>query len=184
MKTYSKTVKYTIQAIVLIAGLFWIWLSRIDEHTYTSLQAPQAGYFAPSLELSTLGSETLALSDFQGRPIILNFWASWCPPCRAEMPDFQQASVEYGDTGLIILGVNATNQDALNEVNLFISDHEVTFPIMLDTDGEATRDYQVHSLPTTFFIDRSGRIDKVVIGGPLPLSFLRIEAERLLLENR
>ena len=99
------------------------------------------------------------------------------------MPDFQQASLEYRDSDLIILGANATNQDALSEVNQFILDHELSFPILLDMDGSTTREYQVHSLPTTFFIDRTGRISKVVIGGPLPLSFLRIEADKLLMEE-
>lgn len=172
-----------MQIIILVIGLFWIWFSRIEDQSQSQLQAPQAGYIAPNFELYTLNSEPISLTDLRGKSIILNFWASWCPPCRAEMPDFQQASHEYSDSDLIILGVNATNQDALIEVNRFIQNHEITFPILLDTDGTVSQDYQVHSLPTTFFIDKNGRISKVVIGGPLPLSFLRIEAEKLLMEE-
>ena len=183
MKTYSKNIKLAAQILILLAGLFWIQLSSMDEQTSPEIQVPQAGYFAPDLELFTLDSEPISLTELRGRPIILNFWASWCPPCRAEMPDFQRASQEYNDSGLVIIGVNATNQDALPEVKQFLLQHGITFPIVLDVQGIATRDYQVHSLPTTYFIDSTGKISKVVIGGPLPLSLLRIEAENLLKED-
>lgn len=180
MKTYPGSIRSISFAALLAAGIAWIWLSRSDIPVSSNIQAPQAGFLAPDLSLENQDSTTVSLSDLEGRPVILNFWASWCPPCRAEMPDFQQASLEYADSELLIIGVNATSQDAMTDVRSFISDYGLTFPILMDKNGEAARTYQVHSLPTTFFIGADGTIQKVVIGGPLPLPYLRIEADQLI----
>lgn len=139
-------------------------------------------FLAPDFTLTSLDETVISLSDLQGRPVILNFWASWCPPCRAEMPAFQDAWLEFGDSELVIIGVNATRQDSLPEINAFLAAIPVNFPILLDFDGSATAAYRVHSLPTTYFINRSGVITDIIIGGPIPLSLLRIQADQLLQE--
>lgn len=142
--------------------------------------APQVGFYAPGIALNSLGGIELDLSNFDGAPVVINFWASWCPPCKAEMPDFQLAYQEYQETDLEIISVNSTFQDSLPDLILFVDQNQLTFPVLLDISGTATRSYNIHSLPTTFFIDRSGIIKNVIVGGPLPLSLIRVEINNLL----
>ena len=181
MKTYLNKLRIPISVAVLLAGLTWIWLSRVPEGSRSnSLEAAQVGFSAPVFSLTSLDDQNIGLADFKGKPVILNFWASWCPPCKAEMPAFQQASLELANTDLQIIAINATSQDSLTEVRQFIDQYEITFPIPLDLTGSITKDYLVHSLPTTYFIDKNGIIVDVIIGGPVPLSLLRIQADQLL----
>jgi thiol-disulfide isomerase/thioredoxin len=107
--------------------------------------------------------ETVALSALRGRPVVLNFWATWCPPCRAELPELQAASQRYAGQ-LEIIGVNQAEPAA--GVGGFAQDMGLTFPIPLDARGEVSRQYAVRSLPTTFFIDRAGIIRRIQ-SGPL-----------------
>ena len=98
------------------------------------------------------------------------------------MAAFQEAFQEYGESDLQIIAINSTNQDSLTDVLRFIEEHGITFPIPLDQTGAVSRDYLIHSLPTTYFIDKNGIIKEVIIGGPIPLSLLRIQASQLLAE--
>jgi peroxiredoxin len=154
-----------------------------SQQTGEPSQAPQVGFSAPGFALQSMDSNTVNLSDLDGIPLIINFWASWCPPCRAEMPDFEQASREFSSSELQILTVNATNQDSIPNIERFIAEHGLSIPVLLDTNGEISVIYQVHSLPTTFFINSSGVISRIIIGGPIPLSLLRIEANQLIKES-
>ncbi len=182
MKTYLNNLRFPISAAVLVAGLVWISFSRlpVDLVPDSSIEAAQVGFLAPDFKLSSLNSQEISLFNLKGKPVILNFWASWCPPCKAEMPAFEQAFQEYQGTDLQIIAINATDQDSLNDVSLFIQQFGITFPIPLDPTGSASKDYQVHSLPTTYFIDKFGVIKEIVIGGPIPISLLRIQANQLL----
>jgi len=181
LKTYLNKLRIPITLAVLISGLAWIWFSRIPEGTRSdTMEAAQVGFSAPDFVLTSLGDQNIGLDDFKGKPVILNFWASWCPPCKAEMPAFQQASREFLDTDLQIIAINATSQDSITEVRQFIEQNEITFPIPMDQTGSTSNDYLVHSLPTTYFIDRKGVIVDLIIGGPIPLSLLRIQANQLL----
>jgi len=184
MKTYLFNRKTFYSGVVLLVGLSWIWFSRLplSEGSSTSMEAPQIGFQAPGFNLSNSDGQELNFDDLRGSPIILNFWASWCRPCRAEMPDFQQSYQEYQDTDLLIIAINATNQDSLKDVAAFVNLHQLKFPIILDPTGGTSRDYQIYSLPTTFFIDREGIIQEIIVGGPIPLSLLRIQATQLLEE--
>lgn len=184
MKTYLNKLRIPLSVTLLVTGLLWVWVSRVPDNPNLSqsIKAAQIGFFAPEFELASFNSEDILFTNFQGKPVILNYWASWCPPCQAEMPAFQQAFQEFSTTDLIIIAINASNQDSLSDVGQFIQKHGLTFPIALDNTGSAARDYQVHSLPTTFFIDKTGVIQDIIIGGPIPLSLLRIQAKQLLAE--
>jgi cytochrome c biogenesis protein CcmG/thiol:disulfide interchange protein DsbE len=148
----------------------------------SSIEAAQVGFLAPDFTLTSLDSQDIGLANLKGKPVILNFWASWCPPCKAEMAAFQEAFQEYGGSDLQIIAINSTNQDSLSDVLRFIEEHGISFPIPLDQTGAVSRDYLIHSLPTTYFIDKNGVIKEVIIGGPIPLSLLRIQASQLLAE--
>lgn len=97
------------------------------------------------------------LSDYFGKPIVLNFWASWCGPCKMEMPDFQmQYHALNGEVEFLMVNMTDGYQETLTSASQFIQDSGYTFPVFYDTQGDAASTYQVYSLPTTFFIDKNG----------------------------
>jgi peroxiredoxin len=121
---------------------------------------------APDFTLSTFNGEVVNLGDFRGKGVILNFWASWCPPCRDEMPLLTRAFEQYQDQGLMILAINATHQDTRDAAAGFISEFRLPFPVLLDEMGHVTDHlYNVFGLPVSVFIDRDGKISRVVTGG-------------------
>ncbi len=170
---------------ILAASAGWIAWTALVTPTPTGgrIPAPRQGFLAPDFELVSLEGETIRLSQLAGEPALVNIWASWCPPCKAEMPDMQRIYEDYGPRGFHILGVNATNQDSLQAASAFVQQEGLKFPILLDTDGSVTRKYAVQALPTSFFIDRAGIVREVMIGGPMPEAFLRAQAEKLLQEQ-
>ena len=164
---------------LLLIGLVWIFLSRVESNANDTLvAAPQIGFLAPDFSLPSLDGTTITLSDFRGKAVILNFWASWCPPCKAEMPALEV--VHNSDPGsMSILAINTTYQDSLQNVEIFIEENKITFPILLEVDNSVNKLYQVNALPTTFFIDSSGLIRDIVIGGALTESGIRTRIETL-----
>ncbi len=185
MKSYRIHYQRILYIFILMAGGIWIWISRVPSALTSSdrIAAPRESFSAPDFRLATPGGDEITLSDLLGYPVIINFWASWCPPCRAEMPAFQQVYEEYQDRGLIIAAVNATNQDSRSDAVDFAATNHLTFPILLDISGSASRSYNLHSLPTTVFVDREGVIQKIIIGGPIPVPLIRVEIEKLFQDN-
>lgn len=171
----------TIIGLVLILGGGWIIFSRTlvgnsaaGSQTSGLEPAPIAGHPAPDFELLSVDGETIRLSDFKGQPVIVNFWATWCGPCRAEFPEFQKAAVDNADR-LVIIGVNNTAADQADLIPDFLDEFGITFPIVLDTaDGATVEAYRVLGLPTTIFIDSNGIINEVFIG---PLNKAYIESK-------
>ncbi len=109
--------------------------------------------------LNDLAGNPVQLSELNGRPIILNFWATWCVPCRIEMPELQAAFVEHQDKGLAILAVD--NQESAKAVDLFFSELGLTFTPVLDTEGVVASQYNIVNYPATFFINPEGVITVV-----------------------
>lgn len=174
-----------ISLFLLLIGAAWIWASAYPADTMTANQipAPQEGFLAPDFKLPAHGGGIISLGDLLGQPLVINFWASWCPPCRSEMPAMQRVHEEFQDQGLVILGINAANQDRMIDAIDFAEQNDLTFPIIFDTGGRTSLDYKVRSLPTTFFVDRKGRIQEIIVGGPISEALLRIRAEQLLREE-
>ena len=171
----QRTQRRIIYLIILILGFAWIFISADKSGASTSgkIPAPQQGFLAPDFELKTPTGETVKLSDLRGQAVLVNLWATWCPPCRAEMETIEKLYQEYQDQGFTVLAVNMTYQDEPLGVGPFVSEHGLTFPILLDETGEAAKAYQLKSLPSSYFINRDGIVNEVVIGGPMSEALLR-----------
>lgn len=172
-----------LMCVVFALGVIWIWVSAVPAAaTTTEISSPRQGFAAPDFTLDLLGGGEVTLSDLRGLVVIVNLWASWCPPCRAEMPAMQRLYEANRARGLEILAVNTAYQDSRTSAQDFISEYGLTFPIPLDLSGSVARQYQLRALPTTFFIDPEGIIRQVVIGGPMSEATLQIAVESLLSE--
>jgi cytochrome c biogenesis protein CcmG, thiol:disulfide interchange protein DsbE len=144
---------------------------------------PKEGFAAPDFTLDTSDGGQLTLSDLRGHPVVLNLWASWCLPCRAEMPSIEKAYQRYKDAGLIVIGLNMTSQDSELDAKAFVQELGLTFPIVLDRDGSVQSRYRLLGLPSTYFIDQSGIIRSVVVGGPMSEATIQSNVEDLLQEK-
>ncbi len=126
---------------------------------------PRIGQLAPDFELDTLDGGRLRLSDLRGQPLVLNFWASWCSPCRREVPALIRAQNRHADAGLLIIGLNIEEPPAAAQD--FVDEFGVEFPIPMDRDGAVYRAYGYEGLvgpPRTFFVDADGIITKIYAG--------------------
>ncbi|MFZ3579781.1 peroxiredoxin family protein [Virgibacillus sp. DJP39] len=122
----------------------------------------EKGKIAPDFELKTLTGKTVKLSDFRGEKVMLNFWATWCPPCRAEMPDMQKF---HKNKDVKILAVNLLETESnLNEVQEFVNELGLTFSILLDEKSDVSNRYKISAYPSSFMIDSNGRIQFKAIG--------------------
>lgn len=126
---------------------------------------PEAGALAPSFEVPALASDaTVRLEAFRGHPIVLNFWASWCPPCREETKILEAAYRQYKDRGVVIIGIDSQD-DSLRASQSFLRQQGVTYPAARDVRGVAARVYRVAALPTTYFIGADGRVQGPAVTG-------------------
>lgn len=164
-----------------LLGLSWIYFSRVPAET-TGVQppSPQVGFLAPDFTLELLNGGDITLSDLRGKVVLVNIWASWCPPCRKEMPAIEIVYEELKSQGFEVLALNTTYQDDEREAAAFIQNLGLTFPILLDRTGEVSGLYLLRALPTSYFIDREGVIRSVVVGGPMSETLIRTKILDLL----
>ena len=120
---------------------------------------PEAGSPAPDFELPDVNGDTVRLSDFSGRPVILNFWATWCAPCRLEMPELERAQAEFGPDGPAVLTIN--QEESAEQVDAFFTEVGLTLPALLDADGDVGAAYGAFFLPTTVIIGPDGIVAAV-----------------------
>src|SRR5699024_480654 len=133
-----------------------------DDGDTTEKVGLEIGNVAPDFELNTLEGETVNLSDYRGEKVMLNFWATWCPPCRAEVPDMQRF---FEDKDVTILAVNLTSTESSEKVVTdFVEDYGMTFDVLLDENTQVASQYQIQPIPTSFLINSDGTIHNKAFG--------------------
>jgi peroxiredoxin len=118
---------------------------------------------APDFELQDTEGERHRLSDYRGQPVLINFWATWCPPCREEIPSMNRAWARIAEEGIVMLAINVGEDE--DTIFVFTADYPADFPVLLDRDGEVIAQWPVKGLPTTYIVDPEGRIAYRAIGG-------------------
>lgn len=117
---------------------------------------PAKSPMAPDFTLAQYQGGNLKLSEQRGNVVLLNFWATWCGPCRTEMPELDKLAKKYADLGVVVIGVNVETEG--DGVKAYLSDIPVSFPILLDTNNVASKTYDVQAMPTTVIIDKDGKV--------------------------
>lgn len=136
----------------------------VNQGSDNSEVGTQIGFEAPDFELEGMDGQMYSLSQWRGKKMVMvNFWASWCPPCRIETPDLVKLYEQYNGE-VVFYGVNLTTQDSIGKVQEFMREFGMNYPVLLDTSGEVALAYNVQAIPTTYFIDKNGRIADKVIG--------------------
>ncbi|WP_332634480.1 redoxin domain-containing protein [Halalkalibacter flavus] len=165
--TINRNTKKGLFTLFLLIGINgWGSLGFLDEAMLNqgskeTLQIA-VGQTAPEFVLQSLEGKEISLSDFKGQRVMINFWATWCPPCRAEMPDMEKF---YTNHEVVLLAVNGTNTEGSRDhVKDFVSNLNLTFPVLLDEHGEIASLYQIGPIPTSLFIDKNGIISDIHIG--------------------
>lgn len=162
-------------AVLLILGGYALYQSVLNKPVTTGIEVGNA---APDFELQLLNGEKVKLSSFQGKKVILNFWASWCGPCQAEMPEMQEFHDTYGDE-TVILAVNMTTTEKnLDVVKNYVKEKGLTFPVLLDETNNVSTSYQVYSIPTSYYIDAEGIIRHKYIGA-MSLDMMKSETKKM-----
>ena len=151
-----------IVLIILLTGTFAFSYLNNDDSEYDRPEVGvEIGKSAPNFTLTDLNGDSTKLSDYRGEKIFLNFWASWCPPCRAEMPDLQKLHEEnFDDFKIIAVNVGENKTTAAE----FISENDLGFEVILDNDQEVSREYLVRGIPTSYFLDENGIIINKISG--------------------
>lgn len=161
LKKHSKMLNKTIVWLfILIANMLWVnVVVSENRQTLPVLKQPLA---APDFELQGEDGKTYKLSDYRGKVVVMNFWASWCPPCRYEMPSLERLWQKVKDKGVVVLGINVgESADAIFE---FTGSYAMSFPIPMDIEGKVIKKYSVAGLPATYIISPDGLITHRAVG--------------------
>ncbi|MDR3539737.1 MAG: TlpA disulfide reductase family protein [Desulfosporosinus sp.] len=176
----KKSVKWTIVLVSLVvvfagvSGVVWENHRPVSPtHQLKSSEqptsvAPMIGYRVPSFSLPSIpDNQLISLADYQGKAVLINFWASWCPPCQSETSDLVKAFAKYGNE-VQFIGVNLSSQDSLQDVTAFLAKYGVKYPVVLDTKGAVAQQFQTMAIPTSFFVNRQGIIIDRYVGAITP----------------
>lgn len=134
-----------------------------EQSTNQVEELPKIGFKAPSFELVALDGKKYSIESIKGKPVVINFWASWCGPCRLEAPELVELYKQYGND-IEIYAVNLTSSDSESDAQAFADEFGFKFPILLDKNGSVATDYRIQAIPTTYFVNQEGIIMDRVLG--------------------
>jgi len=164
----KRTMYVILIAAVLAIGVIvtmTVFPREQSQQQSATRSSPLIGKQAPDFTLPTLDGKEVSLSQFRGQPVLINFWATWCIPCRDEMPELVRAYEAHKSEGFVVLGLNLTYSDSVPGVQAFASEFNITFPVLLDQEAVvAGKVYQIPGLPTSVFIKRDGTIERIQVG--------------------
>jgi len=143
--------------VILVLGLLMMGCSSRSEP-----EVAQVGGIAPDFKLQGSDGQSVSLSDFEGRPVLINFWATWCGPCAYEMPYLQEVHDGWSDKEVVLLIINIG--ESSSTVEKFMQEHNLSFPVLLDTKKIVAQKYNISAIPTTFFISKDGTVQEKIIG--------------------
>lgn len=153
-----KTIKKVFAVVILVFAVALL---------AQNAQALEAGAKIPNFTLLNMQDEKVSLADFKGQIVILNFWATWCPPCRQEMPEFNKMDEELKKSGAaVLLTINLTDgrRETKSKVSQFMATNKYGFRVLLDTEGKAANIFSISGIPTTIIVDRNGVLHKQILG--------------------
>lgn len=152
-------IRTVILAVLVAAIAYTVYVTA----TKDSNQVISAGDKAPDFVLTDLEGNKHQLSDYEGQGVLLNFWGTWCPPCKKEMPALNEAYNKYKDKGIQVISINIAQSNF--EVQNFVDNYKLDFPMTIDKTKSVMRTYNVDQLPATFLIDKNGEITKILTYG-------------------
>ncbi|GED30905.1 MULTISPECIES: thiol-disulfide oxidoreductase ResA [Brevibacillus] len=156
-KSNRTYIRVAVLGLLLVALVFALYSSFVKDPN-----AVKVGKAAPNFSLQQLNGPDMALSDLKGKGVVLNFWGTWCEPCKKELPALQQQYDQFKDKGLVVVGVNIGESTVA--VEPFVKQFGVNFPILLDSQSQITKLYRIGPIPTTFFISPDGDVEEIFIG--------------------
>jgi cytochrome c biogenesis protein CcmG/thiol:disulfide interchange protein DsbE len=174
-----RSVKILIVTVMLVSGLAAVGCSGGGD----SGGLPAPGRPAPDFKLQSLDGQTVSLSALKGRPVLVNFWATWCGPCQMEIPILQQLAedTEWRERGLVMLAVNLGESPSL--VREFVEVFGISFPVLLDTSQEVAIAYNAAYIPVTYFIDKDGIINDIKVGAIANRIDLELRLKKLIMND-
>jgi len=163
---------------VLLAGLWWLLPIRkageegsryhhaqtLDPYEKAGVTEFKEGQRGPGLSLKSLDGKTVTLNDYEGKLVVLNFWATWCTPCEVEMPTLENLWVRHRDRGLVVVGVTVDRGGPRSIIDPYVRGKKLTFPILLDPDMSTARAWRVTGIPATFLVKPTGEVAGVAHG--------------------
>lgn len=167
----SRLLIFAVGAVILAAVFSIVWLQSAK---YEPLAV---GKPAPDFSLADLNDKPIRLSDYRGKVVFLNFWATWCKPCREEMPSMEILNKNFEKDGLVILAVSIDRVTTTKDIPPFVKGMNLTFPVLIDSWGQTDKPYKRMGVPETFIIDQQGIIQEIVIG---PRDWTRLDSLQVL----
>lgn len=157
--------KRLLTSILLVVFVGLVVLLAVNFTGTTGKEGkPVVGFPAPDFSLKDVDGQTVRLSDFRGKPVFVNFWASWCPPCREELPDIQRLfEAKQGTVNIITVNLTST-EESTDKLVRFVKDGGFTMTVLLDSNGSVANKYRIRSIPQSIFIDDKGIIRKKFTG--------------------
>ncbi len=166
-----------ILATLLVLSLLALFLYGLNTDRLPTGVAPRSNTMAPDFQLTTLTGQSVKLSDLRGKVVVLNFWASWCVPCKDEQPALDALAKTYNGRGVAFVGINI--QDNQRDANGFVQQFGITYPVASDPSGAVYINYGVVGVPETYVVTRDGRIGRKLVGPVDPIDLSTTLEEQL-----